>query len=98
MKTLQLKKGELKMSGMDPKPVTTAELILAVLDTPPKTGFTFEDLKKRQRIDAALTAAGQETALQLEEADYETLKSAALEKTWPFRADFIVDFVSSFTL
>lgn len=84
------------MSGMaEAKPVTTAELILVVLDTPPKGGFTLQDLKKRQRIDAALTAAGEGSALQLEEAEYDVLKSAALEKTWPFRADFIIDFVTS---
>jgi hypothetical protein len=95
-KTLQLKKGTANLNGQE-KNISTAQLVRAVLDHPPKEGFTFEDLKKRQRIDAALDAAGEGDTLHLEDADFQTLKEAALAMRWIWRADFILDFVTSCT-
>ena len=89
MKTLSVKKLSVEMPGT--QQVTTRDLIKACLDNLPENGYSFEDLKNRQRIEDACEK-GDETSIELEDSDAKNLKDIALVMRWAIRHSDIIDF------
>lgn len=77
-------------------------LIEECLNSPPQNGFTFEDFKKRARLDSAIARqkpGSDESSpefIELEDYDFETLKSCVLQMRWNVRSYFIKDFLDQF--
>lgn len=83
MKTLKIKEVNITFEENGDK-VTYKELINMVLNSPPgQNGFSFEELKNRQRIEDALHKSNGK--LELEDSDYENLKQYTNNTLWPFR-------------
>lgn len=96
MKTVPFLKGEY----IDPSgtcfPITTLQLIENVLDNRPENGFTYEDFRKRSRIDSQILSAGDGTELLLEDRDWETLRDCVRQMRWGVRSAFIQEFIKQF--
>lgn len=97
MKTIEIKSG--KIGGSE---INTIELIRQVLSSVPGRGFTYHELKKRNRIERAIEKQGSElngfdSTIVLEDADYNHLKGLVLNQdTWQTRSEFVFDFIESF--
>lgn len=90
MKTLDIKKIDISFEETGSKG-TYKELINMVLNSPPgQNGFSFDDLKNRQRIEDALEKSNGK--LELEDSDYENLKQYTNSTRWPFRHKDILKF------
>lgn len=74
--------------------VTTRELIQASLNNPPSEGFSLGEMRKRGRIDDALSDT--ETVLSIEDADFDTLANCVRAMKWAIRSPFILKFVEQF--
>lgn len=96
MKTIQLKEGIVVYPNAMTAPVTTAQLILAAIDNIPEKGFTIADLRARGRIADAVENCDGATQIELEDADFATLKKCVADMRWAVRSGFIVDFVDQF--
>jgi hypothetical protein len=101
-KIIQLKTGLVAGSEM-----STRDLIKIVLDTIPPQGFSFQDLKTRLRIQAALEkskstvgaegAGDLEETFELEDNDYENFRMLVTQSRWNVRDKFVYDFLAEHT-
>ncbi len=80
MKTLKNETTEIPLNG---QPMTYTDLVRNCLDQPPPEGFTFDDIRKRSRIEEALDAESDE--IKLEDADAENLKQLIEQMRWGIR-------------
>lgn len=100
MKTIEVRKGLI-----NDREQSTIDLIKSTLDNPPKDGFTYDEMKKRLRVEDAMGKIGaaspgtdelKDEQLELEDADFETLSKAAKEMRWVSRAPIILQYMSNF--
>lgn len=94
MKLIENKKTSILKSETDKSCLDYRELIKSCLDMTPQGGFSFEDLTKRARIDAALKKS-KNGKIELEDADYENLKSIVKEMRWLVRHNDILEFTKT---
>lgn len=88
MKTIENKK--LVIEGRD---TTYRDLIIICLNNPPpKEGFSREEFKARDRIEAALTAK-EDGLFHLEDADYTKLKQVVASMRWIVRDPQLTEFL-----
>lgn len=90
MKTLQNK--TTKISSAPDQFFTTAALIKQSLNVVPEGGFTREDFKVRDRIEAYLSDKAEE--FKLEDADANALKKIVSTIKWTFRHPDLTDFLN----
>jgi hypothetical protein len=97
MKTIELKSvSENHVGG--PVQFTTRDVIINCVDQA-SDGVSVQEMRNRFRILDALDAAGAGAAeLQLEDADFETLKKCvhAMDGKWRIASRFIVEFCDQF--
>jgi len=106
--TLELIKltGQLSDEG---KFADTCDLIIATLDNIPQGGFTPKDIRDRNRIQESIDSYRKgydkdkigkppTRGLQLEDHDYENLKSIVASSRWASRNKVLQDFLDSFNL
>jgi len=72
--------------------LTTADLIKQSLNVVPQGGFTREDFKVRDRIEAYLSDQARD--FELEDADANALKKIVSEVRWTFRHPDLTDFLN----
>lgn len=101
MKTIELGSGLVNGNEM-----TTEELIKICLNTIPPTGFSFQDLKDRMRIQKAMenkkvyVSAGEGDitgSFELEDADYNNFISLVAASRWNVRDRFVYDFLDKYS-
>lgn len=82
-----IKNKSVKIKG---EQITYAELVESCLNQTPATGFTYEDIKVRQRIEHACKKESKD--LKLEDADYTKLSELVKSMRWGVRAEGIIQF------
>jgi hypothetical protein len=107
MKTILLKTG--LVNGVE---TSTRELIKLCLNTVPssngvQTGFSFDDLKQRMRIQQAMDkskstvladgAGDLEESFELEDADYSNFLRIVAQSRWVVRDKFVYDFLDEYS-
>ena len=95
MKTLNLHQNLIPTS--ETTGIGTADLIRGALNNKPPSGFTREDLRARDRVEAALdkaVAAGAPTLL-LEDQDATTLQRCVAAALWNIRAPALTAFLDA---
>ena len=92
MKNLAIK--TLTVKGMEIDNPTTTDLVKACLNTRPEGGYSYEDLKNRQRIEKACKKAEDEKAEEIvfEDNDATNLKQMVKTMKWALRHQEILDF------
>ena len=88
MRYLRLKAEEVNISGSHQ---STASIVAACVNNPPKGGFSPDVMRSRIRVLDALEDAN--GVLTLEDADAKTLSKCVAEMRWTICAQGILDFV-----
>lgn len=95
MKSIELKSTTEKLfSGGGERPVTTSELLRAIINSTPEGGFTPQEMLFRLRLLNALDSANGE--MKIEDGDYEKLSILVKSMKWGVISQFIFDFVNEF--
>lgn len=89
MKSLNIVKCEISLPGIPQ--TNTIDLVKACLNNVPESGFSYEDLKLRQRIEDACLKSKKEIIL-LEDNDANNLKILIKQMRWGVRHNDIVSF------
>lgn len=92
MKSINVKTHE-TVKFMDKGLLNTFHLIEIALNQQPPTGFMYNDIKNRNRIDAAVKKSKNKKTIELEDADFEILKNLAKVTGWPSRDPFVEEFL-----
>jgi hypothetical protein len=82
-----------KTDGLAP---TYADLLRNALDFPPQGGFTLEEMRKRGRIDKALTDVKAGDVIKLEDADYTAAQEVIRAVRWNGRSPELLAFAEAF--
>lgn len=91
MKTLSIRK-----HGKNPN-LNTKNLIISALENPTEGGFSVTEMRNRLKVmDKVHTLNEESTVLELEDAEFDTLKSAVKQVKWAILDKFIVEFEDSF--
>jgi len=89
MKTLSIKELSVKMPGI--QQVTTKDLIKAALDSIPDKGYSYDDLKNRQRIEDAIEKS-KGGKVEFEDNDAKNLQAMVKATRWTLRHRDILEF------
>lgn len=100
MKKLTLKKTGIADLGKDDKTLTYQSLIMICLNNTPKEGFTFAEMRARQRIEDTLNDAVGDAEITVEnpievhfeDEDAKKLQELFLEVKWMTRHKDLIDF------
>lgn len=91
MKTVSIRK-----HGKNPN-LNTKNLIISALENPTEGGFSVTEMRNRLKVMDKVDALNEEsTVLELEDAEFETVKNAVKQVKWAILDKFIVEFDDSF--
>lgn len=91
MKTVSIRK-----HGKNPN-LNTKNLIISALENPTEGGFSVTEMRNRLKVMDKIDALNEEsTVLELEDAEFDTLKGAVKQVKWAILDKFIVEFEDSF--
>lgn len=91
MKTVSIRK-----HGKNPN-LNTKNLIISALENPTEGGFSVTEMRNRLKVMDKVDALNEEsTVLELEDAEFETVKNAVKQVKWAILDKFIVEFEDSF--
>ena len=79
------------MIGEDKK-AKTVDLIKICLNQVPQNGYTFDDLRNRERIDKAI----ENGIIELEDSDFKNLQGYVKTAKWTSRHPDLLDFINEF--
>ena len=87
MKTIQLKTSKEIINGQE-SVITTSDLFKAAINQMPQGGYTIDEMRSRFKLMDVIEKA--EGELNLEDADYEKLKTLMSEMRWAVLSPFIM--------
>lgn len=87
-----------KTYDCQPKPVTTAELLIDSLKFTPQGGFDFATMRARTRAMDAAEKAGAGGTIDLEDADYSVAQEAIKNVRWGRMDKHLISFAEQFGL